>query len=180
MVYVFLADGFEDIEALAPIDIMRRAGIEVCTVGITGATVTSSHGVRIFADRFEAEPDSSLEMIVLPGGSVGTDNLKASQVVRRAIDYCVENDLYIAAICAAPTILGELSLLEGRQATCYPDMSELLGVGVYTGRSVTVDGRFITGKSAGHSVEFGLALVEALRGKAAADEVAAGIMRNDA
>ena len=106
MVYVFLADGFEDIEALAPIDILRRANVDVKTVGVTGKEVTSSHGVTVKADISvsDIKLDSDLELIVLPGGMPGTLNLEASVGVQKAIDFCAANDKYIAAICAAPSL----------------------------------------------------------------------------
>lgn len=108
MVYICLADGFEEIEALAPLDLLRRAGVEVYTVGIGTQTVTGAHGVQICADLTEEQIvfSSALEMLILPGGGDGTEHLNASKTVQELIDYAMERGIYIAAICAAPTILG--------------------------------------------------------------------------
>ncbi|MBR1724298.1 MAG: DJ-1/PfpI family protein, partial [Ruminococcus sp.] len=122
MVYVFLANGFEELEALSPIDVLRRSGVETVTVGVGGKEITAAHGVRFVTDitADEIKLDDKLEMIVLPGGMPGTNNLEASAQVQSAIDYCAENDRYFAAICAAPKILGAKGLLRGRKAICFP------------------------------------------------------------
>ena len=130
MVYVFLANGFEELEALAPVDILRRAKADVKTVGVSGMNVTSSHGVAVTADISADELilNDDLEMIVLPGGMPGTLNLEASEIVQRSVDFCADNDRYIAAICAAPSILGHKGLLKGKKATSFPKFnSELEG-----------------------------------------------------
>ena len=147
MVYVFLADGFEDIEALAPIDILRRANVDVKTVGVTGKEVTSSHGVTVKADISvsDIKLDSDLELIVLPGGMPGTLNLEASVGVQKAIDFCAANDKYIAAICAAPSILGHKGLLKGKKATCFPGFEKDLVGADACSDLVVIDGKFITG-----------------------------------
>ena len=179
MVYVLLADGFEDVEALAPIDVMRRAGIDVKTIGITGVTVTSSHGVRMFTDATELDIDCDTEMLVLPGGGAGTEHLRHSQIVQEAIDSCVAQQVPIAAICAAPSILGERGLLKGHRATCFPSFSSYLEGAEYTGEPACEDGIFITGKSAGHSFRFGLRIVARLRGAETAAKVAHAIYQED-
>ena len=114
MVYVFLADGFEEIEALTPVDILRRGGVDVVTVGVTGREATSSHNIVVTADIMEEEIEDfdDVEAIVLPGGMPGTTNLEASEVVKEAIEYCSKNDILIGAICAAPSILGHMGLLK--------------------------------------------------------------------
>ena len=177
MVYVFLADGFEDIEALAPIDILRRANVDVKTVGVTGIEVTSSHGVTVKADISVSDNklDSDLELIVLPGGMPGTLNLEASVGVQKAIDFCAANDKYIAAICAAPSILGHKGLLKGKKATCFPGFEkDLVGADACSGL-VVIDGKFITGKGPGACIEFGLKLAEILVSADAALNIKAGM-----
>lgn len=164
MIYVFLADGFEETEAIAPIDILRRCGKDVLTVGIGGNIIKGSHGIPIVTDIEDKniELNEDLEMIVLPGGMPGTKNLEASETVQKAIDYCSFNDLYIGAICAAPSILGHKGLLDGKKAVCYTGFEEeLKGAEVLTVPSV-IDGKIITARGAGVAVDFGLKLVEAL------------------
>lgn len=167
MVYVFLADGFEETEAIAPIDMLRRAKLDVRTVGVGTSTPTSSHGIKVAADIAEADVklDSDLQLIVLPGGMPGTLNLKASRTVKDAIDYCSQNDIPVGAICAAPSIIGEMGLLNGRNAVCFPGFEDkLLGAKVQHKLCVT-DGRFTTAAGAGAAIEFGLELVRVLCGE---------------
>ena len=177
MVYVFLADGFEVTEALAPVDILRRAGVEVMTVGVTGKTVVSSHKIPVIADitKDEIVLDNELEMAVLPGGMPGADNLEADETVQKAIDFCAENDRYVAAICAAPKILGHKGLLSGRKATCFPGFEQDLSGAEITGELAVIDGKFITGKGAGAALDFGFALVAALFGEDKAAKVASNM-----
>lgn len=174
MVYYFLANGFEEMEAICPIDILRRAGVTVVTVGIGEEVVTSSHGVSVCTDITEVDvyPDEKLEMIVLPGGMPGTLNLEHSKAVQSAIDYCVEHDIYIAAICAAPSILGHKNLLSGKEAICFPGYEEQLLNARISEKKVCVDGKIITAKGAGVSIEFGLKLAEILKGEAKAEKIA--------
>lgn len=160
MIYVFLADGFEEIEALAPVDLLKRAGKKVITVGVTGNVITGSHGIQVIADTNEISLDDSLEMIVLPGGMPGTLNLEKSQCVQNAIDYCVLNNKFIGAICAAPSILGHKGLLKGKKAICYPGFESHLEGAVISDNSVEEDGIFITARGAGVAIDFGLKLVE--------------------
>ena len=167
MVYVFLAQGFEELEALAPVDVLRRAGVEVQTVGVGSDTVVGSHEIPVKTDITvdKIVLDDKLEMVVLPGGMPGALNLEANPDVLAAVDFCAENNRYIAAICAAPRILGHKGLLEGRYATCFPGYeSELKGALIST-RHVAVDGKYITAKGAGCSVRFALKLVEMLCSK---------------
>lgn len=178
MIYEFLADGFEETEAIAPVDLLRRSGKTVLTVGVTGKTVKSSHNIPIVADVTveEISLDGNLEMIILPGGLKGVNNLEKSPEVNAAIDYCHKNDIFIAAICAAPTILGKKGLLKGKTATCYGGMEEDLIGAKYIVTPAVIDGKIITGRGAGASVEFGLKLIEALISKSKADETARRIM----
>lgn len=177
MVYLFLADGFEETEALCPLDLLRRAGAQVKTVGIPGVTVTGSHGVMMKADipASAAVFDESLEMIVLPGGMPGTTNLEASETVRKAIRFASGQGAVIGAICAAPSILGKMGLLSGRAAVCYPGFEKYLTDANLSEKSVVTDENFITAKGMGVSLEFGLALVAALYGTDAADKLRASV-----
>ncbi len=169
MIYVFLADGFEEIEALTPVDFLRRCELPVCTVGVTGAQVKGSHGIVVKADCLPEEINpQDAQMIILPGGMPGTLNLEKSQAVQDMISYCVENEIPIGAICAAPSILGHRGLLEGKRATCFSGFeSELLGANV-TGAPVEVDGMFVTSRGAGVANTFAFALAALLLGEARA------------
>ncbi len=178
MIYLFLADGFEEMEALAPVDILRRAGLEVKTVGVTGKTVTSSRKIPVVADITTDEICyDDMDMVILPGGLPGTVNLENSKTVSDAVLYCNDNDKYIAAICAAPRVLGKLGVLNGKNATCFPGNEEALinGGANHLTDSVVVDGKAITGKGAGVAVKFSLAIVEALCGKEASDKLFHGM-----
>lgn len=162
MIYVFLAEGFEETEAIAPIDLLRRAEKKVITVGVGDNIVTSSHGVTVVTDTIaqEIQLTDKLEMIVLPGGMPGTLNLEASPYVQAAIDYCVSNNKYIGAICAAPSILGHKGLLKGKKAVCYQGFEAQLEGAEICDAPVAEDGIFITAKGAGAAIDFGLKLVE--------------------
>lgn len=162
MIYVFLADGFEETEAVAPIDLLRRAGKKVVTVGVGDNIVTGSHGIPVVTDTIaqEAPLTDELEMIVLPGGMPGTLNLEKSDYVQAAIDYCISNGKYIGAICAAPSILGHKGLLKGRTAVCYEGFETQLEGAEIGSAPVAVDGQFITSRGAGTAIDFGLELVK--------------------
>lgn len=177
MIYVFLADGFEETEAIAPIDMMRRAGLDVVTVGIKNDGVKSSHGVPVLCDitDMQVELDERLQLIVLPGGMPGTLNLEANPVVQSAIDYCVEHNVPIGAICAAPSILGKKGLLSGKEAICFPGFEKFLTGAKLSEKKVVTDGIFTTAAGAGMAVEFGLELVRVLKGKKESDSVRAAI-----
>lgn len=178
MIYVFLADGFEETEALAPVDLLRRAKLDVKTVGVTGKIVTGSHGIPVTADMTEDQLalDGEMEMIVLPGGMPGTLREEASPVVQRAIDYCAKNDRWIGAICAAPSILGHKGLLQGKTAVCYTGFEKELKGAEIGSCGVVTDGRIITARGAGVAVDFGLALVGAMCGKEAQAQIRASIL----
>ena len=178
MIYVFLANGFEEVEALTPVDLLRRAGKKVVTVGVGDSIIVGSHGIPVVADIIaqEAQLTDELEMIILPGGMPGTLNLEKSEYVQNAIDYCVQNDKFIGAICAAPSILGHKGLLNGRKAVCYEGFeTQLEGAEVGT-EPVAADGCFITSRGAGTAVEFGLKLVEKAVSKAESDRQRKAIM----
>ena len=167
MFYLFLADGFEESEALVPLDILRRGALEVITVGVGGEYITGSHGICVKADTLidSISPDESAQGIILPGGMPGTLNLENSEKVQKIIDFAAESNLLICAICAAPSILGHKGLLKGRKATCFPGYEEELTGAAVTGEQVTVDGNFITAKGAGAAFEFGFEILAAIKGK---------------
>lgn len=163
MVYMLLANGFEDVEALAPLDLLRRADVEVKTVAIEGDCATSSHGVCVKCDITAKEMDlDKMTMLILPGGAPGYIHLDQSPVFEKALNAAVEKGTGIAAICASPTLLGKRGLLKNRVATCYPGMEgDLLGA-VVSGQPVCVDGPFVTSRSAGTAIDFALALIAVL------------------
>lgn len=164
---VFLAEGFEEIEALTVVDIARRAGIDTQTVSITDEKgVTGSHGIRVEADMCIAETGfDGLDMIVLPGGMPGTKNLEACDVLTAQVRAFLENGKRVSAICAAPGILGRMGLLEGKTAVCYPSVEPDLTGATVPQTEVATDGHLITGRGMGTAVAFALAIVEALCGK---------------
>lgn len=173
MIYVFLAKGFEEIEALTVVDFLRRAELEVYTVGIGSKIVAGSHNIPVFCDLDESEAaaDASVDAIVLPGGMPGTLNLEANGKVSELIDYCVQNDKFVCAICAAPSILGHRGLLDGRKATCFPGFEKELGTAEYTDDYVTRDGKFITAKGMGSSILFAKEIAGALSDKNKAEKI---------
>ena len=178
MVYLLLGTGFEEVEAIAPLDLMRRAGIEVLSVGVTGKTVVGSHGIGIEADITIDQMDlTNLEMIILPGGLGGVASARASQSALDALSFAWENGKYVAAICAGPTVLADLHITDGRSATCYPGCESGMGNAcMASGAACVQDGKLITGTSAGCAIPFGLKLIEVLKGKETADKVAAQIV----
>lgn len=180
MVYVFLAEGFEEIEALTPVDLLRRAGVAVTTVGIGGELVTGAHGITVKADATDKalakKGFCDLEMAVLPGGMPGTKNLDASDTVELALKTATEKNAYIAAICAAPSVLGKRGLLNGKKATCYPGFEKELHGAEFCKVPVTVDGKIICGRAMGCAAEFALALVGALKGEDTAEKIRAAVL----
>lgn len=167
MIYVFLADGFEEIEALATVDVLRRAGLPVCTVGVGKRDIIGAHNIIVKADvTDELLCLDNATAIVLPGGMPGTRNLEASPIVQNAIRHAIINALPIAAICAAPSILGHAGLLQGVKATCYPGFEEELTGAELSSDAVVTDGLFTTASGAGVAVDFALELVARLNGRA--------------
>ncbi len=172
MVYLFLADGFEIIEALASVDMLRRAKLEVKTVGVTGKKVSSSCGVEVTADITINEFEySNVDAIILPGGMPGTLNLENNDIVQSVIDKSVSNNTLICAICAAPSILGHKGLLKGKEATAFPGFEDSLDGAVLSDEYVVKDGNFITARGAGVSVDFGLEIVKALTDEETANNI---------
>lgn len=176
MVYILLAPGFEEAEALVPADMLRRANIETALVSLDGGSVPGSHGVTVTADITLDKLDrSKLDMVVLPGGP-GHKNLGSDPRVERLVRESAGQGRWVAAICAAPTLLGGWGLLEGKDAVCYPGMEQgLVNARAKMDRSVVVDGSIITGRAAGSAFDFGLTLVEVLAGKEEADKIRNGI-----
>lgn len=170
MVYLFLANGFEEVEALCPLDLLRRAGVEVTTVSVGGGeTVTGSHGIQVHADLPDGMfRDARPDMVILPGGMPGASNLDASPIVEQALRAAYRSGGYLAAICAAPMVLGHKGYLNGKTAVCFPGFEgELTGATVSSSRVVR-DDRIITAAGMGVALEFGLMLVSVLRGEEAA------------
>lgn len=175
MVYILLADGFEEAEALVPADLLRRAGAQVALVGVTGQVVTGAHGIAVVSDlAVEQAQAEGMELLVVPGGLPGVTNVAASAKAMELVKAAAESDCYLAAICAAPSIvLGPAGILNGRKATCYPGMEAgMEGADAQRGCSVVVDGDIITGEGPGAAFDFGLKLVEVLKGADTAKQVA--------
>ena len=173
MVYMLLGTGFEETEAVAPLDLLRRAGVEVLTVGVDGKRIRGSHGILIDADITMDQLDlTALEMIILPGGLGGVATARASRKALEALKFAWENDRYVAAICAGPTVLADLCITEGKNATCYPGCESGMGMAkVDSAAAVVRDGKLITAASAGCAVKFGLELVKALKGQEMAETI---------
>ncbi len=178
MVYVLLGTGFEETEAIVPVDLLRRAGIPVQTVGLNGKTVYGSHRIGIEADILPEDMClQEMEMLVLPGGLGGVASIRASKPAMDAIAYAHREGKFLAAICAAPTILAQLQLLEGKQAVCYPGCEDQMETAQVSPAAPCIrDGRIITGASAGCAVPFALVLISALKGQAEADRIAGQIV----
>lgn len=180
MIYMFLAAGFEETEALCPLDLLRRAGLKVSTVGIGGKSVTGAHGITVEADMTDtayiALRDDKPDMIILPGGMPGTLNLDASDAVAYAIRTATESNAYLAAICAAPLILGRRGLLKGRRATCYPGFEDELVGALEIGGRVIRDGKIITAVGMGAAAEFGFELISVLKDPETAGKIREAIL----
>ncbi len=173
MVYMLLGTGFEETEAIAPLDLLRRAGVEILTVGIDGKVVTGSHKIKVEADITIGEMDlTDLDMVMIPGGLGGVASLRACPAALDVLKFAWDNGKYVAAICAGPTVLADLGITDGLKATCYPGQEKNMGSAqMQENAAVVTDGRLITGTSAGCAIPFGLALVEALKGKETAEKV---------
>lgn len=173
MVYAFFADGLEEIEGLAVVDVLRRAGIQTKIVSITDKrAVTGSHGITVMADDCMSEIDiDEAELLFLPGGIPGTPNLAGCQVLMEALQRFYKNGKRLAAICAAPSILGDLGILEGKKATCYPGFEERLKGATCVADKVVTDGTVTTAKGMGAAIELGLELIRLMQGDAAAESM---------
>lgn len=177
MIYVFFAHGFEEMEAVATVDILRRAELNVKTVGVGAKTITGAHGITVHCDMIDHMLGTrDMEMVVLPGGMPGSLNLEKSETVCKAVEHAMQNGLWVGAICAAPSVLGHLGLLEqGRKVTCFPGFEEQLGGAQCTGARVEQDGKLITGKGPGATIDFALKLVENLAGAERAEAIRASL-----
>ena len=177
-IFVFLADGFEEIESLTPVDILRRAGLSVKTVSVMDEQVVAgAHGVPVLADvMFDEVNAEDAEMILLPGGLPGATNLDAHQGLSQMILDFAKEEKPLAAICAAPLVFGNRGLLEGKKATCYPGFETYLKGAQYTAALVEKDGNFITGKGPGAAMEFAFAIVEKYCGMDKVNELKQGMM----
>lgn len=180
MVYVHLATGFEEVEALTVIDLLRRAGIKVNSVSITGEKrVVGTHDIPVEADILYEEANyEECDMIVLPGGLPGADYLGEHEGLTSHIRCFAEHDKYLAAICAAPQVFGAQGVLEGKKATIYPSMENCLKGAEPQNEIVVVDGKIITSMGPATAMPFALKLIEILKGKAASDKVASGLLWN--
>lgn len=177
MVYMLLGTGFEETEAIAPLDLLRRAGVEVLTVGLNGKVIYGSHKIGVEADIEIGQMDlTKLDMIILPGGLGGVASIRACPSAMDAVKFAWENGKYTAAICAGPTVLADLGIVNGKNATCYPGCEGQMGSANMVNAAAVTDGKLITGTSAGCAVPFGLALIAALKGQEAADAIAAQIV----
>lgn len=179
MIYTFLADGTEELEAIAPIDILRRGGFQVKVVGVTGRTVLTSHKISIICDSYiedEELPGEKIEAILLPGGMPGVTNLENSPKLHAFLDAAVKDSAFLCAICAAPSILGHKFLLKGKKAIAFPGFEDdLYGADVQKGSFVVRDGKVITARGAGVSVQYGLTILEALTNHETAEKIAKAI-----
>ena len=177
-IFVFLAEGFEEIEALTPVDVLRRAGLSVQTVSVMDEQIVAgAHGVPVLADKMFAEinPEDA-EMILLPGGLPGATNLDAHEGLGQMIQDFAKAEKPLAAICAAPLVFGNRGLLKGKKATCYPGFETYLQGAEYTAALVEKDGNFITGKGPGAAMEFAFAIVEKYCGIDKVNELKLGMM----
>ncbi|MGI6094536.1 MAG: DJ-1 family glyoxalase III [Lachnospiraceae bacterium] len=177
---VFLADGFEEIEGLTVVDLMRRAGIDVEMVSILdGLMVVGSHEIHVKADcTLKDFREEEAQMLILPGGGVGTKNLTECTELHACLKRAQEQGKYLGAICAAPSILGKLGLLKGKKAVCYPGFEDCLEGAEVLQDPVMIDGKVITSRGMGTAILFGLALIEVLQGKEAADHIKDSIIFN--
>lgn len=173
MIYLFLADGFEEIEALATVDVLRRAGLELETVGITSQAVRGAHSITVMADRFidEIEPDDAIQAVILPGGMPGTLNLEQCKELQQILTYAYRHEKLIAAICAAPSILGHNGMLKGKTAICYDGFESELTGATLSEKPVCRDGNIITAAGAGVAVDFALEIVAALTCRQKANQI---------
>lgn len=177
MIYIFLAEGFEEVEALGTLDVLRRCEIKAKTVGIGGTEVTGAHGIKVKADLDEADIalNGNLDAVVLPGGMPGTTNLGESDTVRDALKFAQKNNILICAICAAPTVLGQLGIIDGKHVTCFPGCEGGLGNAIYTAARIEEDGRIITGNGPAAALLFGEKIASHFVGNEKAHQVLKGM-----
>ena len=175
---VFMADGLEECEGLITVDILRRAGVEVIMASIMGRIpISSSREIVIMADALAEDVDyDTVDLIVLPGGRIGTENLGASELVRaKCVEFAADKRKRVAAICAAPSVLAGLGLLDGKRATCHPDFEGAMAGAKLTGEGCVVDGNITTGQGLGATFDFALSLAADLAGEKTAKKIRGGI-----
>jgi len=173
MVYIFLANGFEEIEALYTVDVLRRAGVDIKTIGVDSSTITGSHKITIECDLCtkKLKVDDNFEMIILPGGMPGSKNLDQNPVVNEFIEFAHKHDKFICAICAAPFILGKRNLLSGKKATCFPGFENQLYGAEVSDCGCVRDGKIITARAMGSAHEFAFEILKALKGESTAKAI---------
>ena len=181
MVYVFFAEGFEEIEALTVVDVLRRAEIRTHMIGISGSSVTGSHGITVHMDGTIKDITSLSDalMLVLPGGMPGAKHLMEHASLKNLLVEAYEADTYLAAICAAPIVLSQHGLLKGRRVTCYPGIEAQLKDFVHEDQLVVQDGTLITGKGPGAAMAFSLKLVEILKGHKVKEKLESAMIVNE-
>ena len=177
MVYIILGKGFEEIEAVAPCDILRRGGVEVKFAGIGGLEITGGNGITVKADCTVEEMDlEAMELIMLPGGLGGVNSILGSEAALNAVKYAYENDRFVTAICAAPTVLAKLGITDGRQATVYPGMEDQMGSACMQDANAVRDGKVLTGRAPGAAYDFAYLLLETLKGAETAGKIRTGMV----
>ena len=177
MIVVLLANGFEEIEALTPIDVLRRAGLDVQSCGLNGKRIKGSHGIFVEADLLPEEVNlDEVTMAIFPGGMPGATNINAHSFTDKLIEATVKNGGRLAAICAAPLVLGRRGLIDGKRATCYPGFEGELTGALVTGEGVVTDGNITTAKGMGVALEFAKELVKVTLGEEKAREISQAIM----
>lgn len=178
MVYILLGTGFEEIEAIAPLDLLRRAGVEVMTVGLNGKQIRGSHGIIVEADITISEIDlTNIDMMVMPGGLGGVASARACHEALDVLRFAWDNGKKVSAICAGPTVLADLGITDGKHCTCYPGHEGNMGTAIMEeNRAVVNDGRLITATSAGCAIPFGLALIVSMKDQETADRIAKQIV----
>ncbi len=173
MIYLFLAEGFEEIEALTPVDYLRRAGIAVTTVGVGAKNITGAHNITVSADitTNELPADADFDAVILPGGMPGTLNLENDSTVMHFVNRAYHENKLLCAICAAPSVLGHAGFLNGKKATCFPGFEKDLTGAVATGAPVEKDGNIITARGAGVAADFAFAIIAAIKDRETADKI---------
>ncbi len=177
MVYIILGKGFEEIEAIAPCDILRRGGVEVKFAGIGGLEITGGNGITVKADCTVEEMDlEAMELIMLPGGLGGVSSILGSEAALHAVKYAYEQGRFVTAICAAPTVLAKLGITDGKKATVYPGMEDQMGSACMVDANAVADGKVLTGRAPGAAYDFAYLLLGTLKGAETAQRIRTGMV----
>ena len=177
MVYIILGNGFEEMEAICPCDMLRRGGVEVKFAGIGGTLITGGNGITVQADCTVEEMDlQAMDLVMLPGGMGGVRSILGSETAMNAVRYAYENDKYVAAICAAPSILAKLGITDGKKAVVYPGMEDQMGTALMQDANAVRDGKVLTGRAPGAAMDFGFLLLETLKDAETAARVRNGMV----